>query len=174
MRATRSTSTTSQPACTSGCSALRRAVTGGHSHREGAGDLVGGDRRRVDHLVMLTAEPRRGQVPVHHQPVAGQPAVDATHRAVQVHVVGHPHGTQRAQVEMGVAGLQRVERPAHGRAPVGQAPLPLALLEFHPQPCASVLGVHRHVANRAPGALCSLRPGETARGSPCGQALASE
>ena len=55
------------------------------------------------------------------------------------------HCTERPQVEVRVAELQRIERPPHRRTPVGQAPLALAMLQGHTEPGASVLGVDREV-----------------------------
>ena len=52
---------------------------------------------------------------------------------------------QRTQVEMGVAELQRVERPAHGRAPVGEAPVPLFVLQRDAEAGASIVGIDRQV-----------------------------
>ena len=46
---------------------------------------------------------------------------------------------------MGVAQLQRIERPAHRRAPVGQAPLALTMLQRHRQSRAAVVGIDRQV-----------------------------
>ena len=100
--------------------------------------VTGGTATSTD---SVPAESLAHEIPLDDQPITGQAAVDPAHRAVEVGVVAGTDRAERAQVEVGVAELQRVERPTHRRATVGQAPVALLVLQGDTESGASIVGI---------------------------------
>ena len=93
------------------------------------GAQAGEGRARVD-----AGHPGRAvERPGHHHPIAGLTGVDSVaHLSVEVlEVFDHPDA-EALEVEIGIAGDQRIEGPGHLRDPEVEAPQPLMQLHRRP------------------------------------------
>ena len=115
-----------------------RGRRAGHPPRQLAVPALGKPRSGGVALPYASASdhPRAVQLPFDQQAVGRRAGVDALHGAVIIGQIGRGGGAQVADVQLGVGGAQRVDRPAHLRDAALQAPVALEPFQAraNPQP----------------------------------------